>query len=269
MTINVTAPSITAAPVSTNVCANSAATFSVSATGNGPLGYMWRKRGTGWPTGWTLNVGGGGFFVFNSTSNNGGDPASNGGNDINTGGDAWGLFNTGGGVTEALRPFPSALGVGQTFSIDMDNGKFVDGTVGFGLQNSGSGLNRLEIYFVSGNGDYTISDGSGTHDSGVAFTDAGINVLIRLTGADTYAVTITRYIDGASRSFAGTLANSEAVDRVRLFDANGVGGSDRDLYFNNLRVGCADDNAADAAYNSGWNNGDNGGQVPPLKYWRL
>jgi hypothetical protein len=260
--VNTNAPSISAGPASTNACQNGAATFSVTAGGNSPLSYMWRKRGTGWAGGWTLNAGGGGLFVSDSTTNNGGDPASNGGNDINTGGRAWGLFNTGGDVTEALRPLPAALGAGQTLAIDMDNGKFVDGTVGFGLQNSGSNSNRLQIYFVGGNGDYTISDGTGTHDSGVAFTDAGIHVLVRLTGADTYAVTITRYIDGSTQSFAGALSNSGVVDRVRLFDANGVGGSDRNLYFNGLRVACADDNAADAAYNGGWSNGSNGGQMP-------
>jgi len=262
VSISTNAPSVSAAPVSTNVCQNGAATFSVSASGNGPLSYMWRKRGTGWPSGWTLNAGGGGFFTDTSTDNDNFQPASNGGNDIDTSGRSWGLYNTGGNVTEALRPFPAALGVGQTFSMDMDNGASVVGTVGFGLQDSSSGSNRLEIYFVGGNGDYTINDANGEHDSGVPFTWAGINVLVRLTSSTTYAVTITRYIDGQSASFAGTLLNAGQVDQVRLFDANGAGGNPNNLFFNSVRVACADDNAADTAYNSGWNNGSNGGQVP-------
>ncbi len=262
VTINTNAPSIAVQPLSTNVCQTSSADFSVSASGNGSLGYAWRKRGTGWPNGWALNNGGGGFFMASSTGNDNSQPASNGGNDIDTGGRSWGMYNTNGVVTEALRPFPAALGMGQTFSIDMDNGDSVVGTVGFGLQDSGSGSNRLEIYFVGGRGDYTINDANGEHDSGVPFTWAGINVLFRLTSSNTYAVTITRYIDGAGASFAGTLNNAGSVDRLRLFDANGAGGSANDLYFNNLRVASADDNAADAAYSGGWNNGNNGGQVP-------
>ena len=179
-----------------------------------------------------------------------------------TGGQSWGLYNTGGDVTEALRPFPAALGVGQTFSMDMDNGDSVVGTVGFGLQDSSSGSNRLEVYFVGGRGDYTIHDATGEHDSGIPFTWAGINVLARLTSSNTYAVTIKRYIDGQSASFAGTLLNSGQIDQVRLFDANGAGGAPNNLFFNSVRVASADDNAADAAYSGGWTNGSNGGQIP-------
>src|SRR5208282_882948 len=148
VTINTNAPSITSEPVGTNVCVGGTADFSVAATGNGSLGYAWRLRGAGWPSGWTLNAGGGGFFTDTSTDNDNFQPASNGGNDIDTGGRSWGMYNTGGDVTEALRPFPAALGVGQTFSMDMDNGDSVVGTVGFGLQDSSSGSNRLEVYFV-------------------------------------------------------------------------------------------------------------------------
>ncbi len=262
VSVNTTAPSISAEPASTNVCQGGTASFSVSATGNGTLGYAWRKRGTGWANGWSLNSGDGGFFTASSTGNDNSQPASNGGQDINTGGIAWGMFNTGPGVTEALRQFNAPLPVGQTFAMDMDNGASVVGTVGFGLQDSSSGSNRLEVYFVGGRSDYTINDANGEHDSGVPFMWAGINVQVRLTSTNTYAVTITRYIDGQSGSFAGTLNNVGVVDRLRLFDANGAGGSANDLYFNSLRVASADDNAADAAYSGGWTDGANGGQMP-------
>ena len=262
VTINTNAPSLTSEPVSTNVCAGGTASFSAAATGNGSLSYAWRLRSTGWPSGWMLNAGGGGFFMDTSTDNDNSQPASNGGNDIDTGGQSWGLYNTGGDVTEALRPFPAALGVGQTFSMDMDNGDSVVGTVGFGLQDSSSGSNRLEVYFVGGQTDYTIHDATGEHDSGVPFTWAGINVLVRLTSSNTYAVTIQRYIDGQSASLAGTLLNDGQVDQVRLFDANGAGGNANNLFFNSVRVASADDNAADPAYSGGWTNGSNGGQVP-------
>ncbi len=233
------APVITADPVGTNVCEGSLATFSAAATGNGSLGYAWRKRGTGWANGWTLNNGDGGFFTASSTGNDNSQTNSNSGQDIDTGGSAWGLSNAGPNVTEALRLFNAPLSAGQTFAIDMDNGASVVGTVGFGLQDSSSGSNRLEVYFVGGQTDYTINDANGEHDSGVPFTWAGINVLVRLTSTNTYAVTITRYLDGQSGSFAGTLSNTGVVDRVALFDANGAGGATNDLYFNSIRVASA------------------------------
>ncbi len=262
VTANTVAPVITAEPISTNVCEGTTATFSVAATGNGTLGYAWRKRGTGWAGGWTLNNGDGGFFTASSTGNDNSQTNSNNGQDIDTAGNAWGLSNAGPNVTEALRLFDTPLSAGQTFAIDMDSGANSAGIVGFGLQDSASGSNRLEVYFVGGQTDYTINDANGEHDSGVPFTWAGINVLVRLTGTNTYAVTITRYLDGQSGSFAGTLNNTGLVDSVRLFDANGGSDPTNDLYFNNLRVASADDNAADAAYSGGWSNGANGGQVP-------
>ncbi len=262
VTVNTTAPVVSAEPIGTNVCEGSTATFSVAATGNDSLGYAWRKRGTGWTDGWTLNAGDGGFFTASSTGNDNSLTNSNSGQDIDTGGSAWGLSNAGPNVTEALRIFNAPLSVGQTFAIDMDNGAGVAGIVGFGLQDSASGSNRLEVYFVGGQTDYTINDANGEHDSGVPFTWAGINVLVRLTSTNTYAMTITRYLDGQSDSFAGTLNNSGLADSVRLFDADGGSDPTNDLYFNNIRVASADDNAGDAAYSGGWSNGANGGQMP-------
>jgi hypothetical protein len=140
VSVNVTPPVLGVAPVSTNICAGGAASFSVVATGNGPLAYAWRKR-----------------------------------------------------------------------------------------------------------------------DSGLAFTTNGVHVFVRLTGADTYAATLTHLGDSQTVTLTGTLANTGVVDRVRLFNTNGPPDA---VYFNNLRVGCADDNAAAAAYAGGWTNGSNGGQSP-------
>ncbi len=262
VSVNTTAPVVTADQSARMFARRSSVTFSAAATGNGSLGYAWRKRGTGWANGWTLNNGGGGFFTSSSTGNDNSQTNSNSGQDIDTGGSAWGLSNAGPNVTEALRLFNAPLTAGQTFAIDMDNGASVVGTVGFGLQDSSSGSNRMEVYFVGGQTDYTINDANGEHDSGVPFTWAGINVLVRLTSTNTYAVTITRYLDGQSGSFAGTLNNNGLVDSVRLFDADGGSDPTNDLYFNSIRVASADDNAADAAYGGGWSNGANGGQVP-------
>src|SRR5207248_2671982 len=132
----------------------------------GSLNYAWRKRGAGWggSGAWTLSTGSGSgaFYVGSSTDNDNNETASNGGNDINTSGKAWGIYNSG-GVSDAVRNF-SGLTVGRSVSLDIDNGS-INGTVGFGVQNS-SGENRLEFYFHGGDANYTVNDGA-THDSGI------------------------------------------------------------------------------------------------------
>ncbi len=259
-------PGISASPTNLTVCLDNPATFNVSATGAG-LNYFWRKRDTGWGGGgWTLNAGGGGFFIADSTQNDSGDPASNGGHDINSANNVtWGLYNNSGALTEALRPFNATLGVGQQFAIDMDNGNVPSGSVGFGLQNTATSSNRFEIYFRSGQTNYKIDDNSGEVDTGMSFTRSGIHVLFTLTGTNSYSVTITKYIDGTTVTFSGTLisTSSTGIDRLRLFNAIGAGGQANNVYFNNVLFNTEDDNVAAAAYNTGnWTSGEDGGQAP-------
>ncbi len=145
----------------------------------------------GWQTGdnggfglsaWTLqNAASSDFFITSSTVN--GDGADNGvisgtasDGDINTpdrpadqdGSDnAWGMRNEdGGAAADALRTFNKPMSVGFTFSIDMDNG-FIDTgeTQGFGLQNSTSGENKFEFFFVGGASTYSYVDETGSHSS--------------------------------------------------------------------------------------------------------
>jgi autotransporter-associated beta strand protein len=254
-------------PSSQAVCSSSSATISVTASG-GSVNYAWRKRGTGWGTGngWVLSgTGSTAHFIGSSTDNDSGDTASNGGNDINTSGKAWAIFNNG-GVADSVRTFSSPLAVGQTFSVDMDNGNIQGGgTVGLGLQTS-TGQNRLEFYFAGGDTDYTVNDGS-PHDSGISFTRTGVNVLVRLTGTDSYRITIKRYSDNATATLTGTLEGTAgtSIAQVRLFNASagdcGFGCNNNTLYFNNLVAGADDDNAA--SY-SAWNTADNFGNGPLL-----
>jgi autotransporter-associated beta strand protein len=253
-----TTPAISSGPTPSSqaACNGGSMNISVSATGD-LLGYAWRKRGTGWggSGSWALNTpsGSGAFYVGSSTDNDNFETASNGGNDINTSGKAWGIYNSG-GVSDAIRNFAN-LAVGQSVSVDMDNGS-IDGTVGLGLQNS-SGQNRLEFYFVGGDSNYTVNDGT-PHNSGIAFTRQGVNVKFTLTGTDTYSITIKRYIDNATATLTGTLSGTAgtAISRIRLFSANGGGGTDHNLYFNNIAAGVDDDNASNY---TAWNSGDNFG----------
>lgn len=264
VTVNA-APSGAVASVSP-VCQGNPAIFSVSNSGGSASGYAWRKRGTGWSTGnaWTFsNSGTGSEFLGSSVDNDNGNTPSNGGNDINTSGKAWAIFNNG-GVSDAVRAFGNGLAVGQAFNLDMDNGNIqTGGTVGFGLQDAG-GTNRIEFYFAGGNANYTVNDGT-AHDTGIGFTRTGVNVQLRLTGTDSYTVTVTRYSDNATATLSGTLGGNAgtAIKRVRLFNANsgdcGFGCNNFTVYFNNLAAGPYDDNAANY---TAWNTGDNFGNGP-------
>ncbi len=264
-TLTALAGGIAAQPVDLAACPGGSAAFGVGAPG--AASFAWRKRGSGWGGGgWTINSGNGGQFVGNSTANNSGDPAANGDNDINSaGGKAWGLYNSGGATTEALRPFAAPIQVGETFSIDLDNGNIAaGGTVGFGLQNAATG-NRLEVFFRTGDSYYTVSDNAGqVNNTGIGFTRSGINVRFTLVSSDTYALVIRRYRDNATASFSGTLRGpaGAAIDRLRLFNSSAGSGSGCDFFFNNISLGAVDDNAANPPYAPGWGTGDDGGQRP-------
>lgn len=194
--------------------------------------------GTGFGA-WTLSGGSNaGFFIGNSKNNGDGDGNNDG--DINTTGDnAWGLYANSGQTASAVRTFNSALSVGQTFTLRMDNGWIEGGgTVGFGLQNASSD-NRFEFFFIGGASKYQRNDNGGVQNTTLDFTDGGLTIVFTLTGADAYSATVTAYYDdntSASDTFSGTLLNSGAIDRLRLFNYNAGSGSQRDAFFNSIAV---------------------------------
>ena len=125
--------------------------------------------GSGWLSGWALtnsstNISHNGHFIGDSSTNGNGDINSDG--DINTTYDkAFGLYANNGEIAAAVRKASSSVAVGQTVSLDLDNG-YIDssGTVGIGLQNE-LGENRFEFYFVGGQDHYTLNDGRGSLNS--------------------------------------------------------------------------------------------------------
>ena len=152
----------------------------VTASGTATIQYAWRKRGAGWytngtATGWTLTAGGGGFYV-GSSANNGDGSTTN----IDTGGNAWGMYNSSGGTAEAVRNF-TAMNTGDVFYVQIDNGWVGSSmSVGFSLQNS-SGQNMLEFYFTGGASYYKINKSGGVVDSTVPYTDDGLEITLTNT----------------------------------------------------------------------------------------
>lgn len=191
--------------------------------------------------GWTNGLNGGNGFNAWSLS-----PASNTGNagffigssNINTGGESWGTYANSGQTASAVRPFSADLPVGGTVSFSMDNGNIqTGGTVGWGLQNS-SGNNLLEFYFVGGQTDYKINNSAGEQGTGIGFTNGGLTMQFTLQTATTYQLVVTP-LGGSSSTFSGSLKNpagGQAVNRLRLFNANAGSGSANDAFYNSLSV---------------------------------
>jgi hypothetical protein len=202
----------------------------------------------GWQNG---DNGGSGFNAWTNIGNQsgsgsgGGFLASNNSNSqINSSGEAWGIFGNGGGVGQAFRPFApgSTLQPGWTFSLDMDNG-FIDtgGTVGFGLQNSSS-QNLAEFFFVGGDPSYKVNRSGGSVASGVGFTNQGLHLSFTLTSANSFSMQIDQLSDGLGTNVTTVSGNlisqtgGQSVAQLRLFNANAGFNGDHDAFFNNLSI---------------------------------
>jgi hypothetical protein len=197
--------------------------------------------------GWQVGDNGGTGFAAWSTINNSAGGGSGGGflanmsgdSQINTSAKAFGIFGNGGGVGQAIRSFSSALNVTDTISLAMDNG-LVDGggTVGFGLQNS-SGTNLFEFFFVGGTSEYRVNRAGGVVDTGVGFTNAGLQLSFTLTDADSFTFSIDRLTDGLGTNVAtvtGDLLAAGSISRMRLFNANAGFNDDHNAFFNSFEV---------------------------------
>jgi hypothetical protein len=209
-------------------------------------------------SGWTAGSNGGSGFgawsfvtnapgskgTFLSSSGNNGDGDGNSSGDINTANRAWGAFANGGGEIFAVRPFTGgALAVGQTFSMNMDNG-FIDsgGVVGIRLTSSLSTITNatreFEFRFVGGNSFYDVISNP-NQTSTLGFTDGGLNLVFQLNSPTTYSLSVTRFHDTASPivwNTTGTLVSGNPILGVALRNQNAGSNSQRDGYFNSMSI---------------------------------
>ncbi len=190
----------------------------------------------------------GAFFIFMGDSTVNGDGLDDGlpvgvpgDGDINTasadGPRAWGLDadpTAGASLAEAFRPFDTPLLVGETFSINMDNG-FVaaGGAAGFGLLSAG--VARFE--FFAGPGGYFVFDAAGFTAAPVPFTTEGLTIAFTLLTPATYMITVTPFGAASIVSPILGLAAGGAIDTVRIFDfGSGPGGGPANIYFNSMSI---------------------------------
>lgn len=179
-----------------------------------------------------------GFGVFNTSGGSGASSGTfTGASDI--GNPSWGFYASNNETSQALYDFAGgALTVGQTVSFQIDNGNIQPGgTVGFGLQNIGSGQNRFETYFSGGQSNYSRLDSAGVSSTGVGFTSSGLTFAFTLTGADTYSIDITP-IGSSTTTLTGTLGGNagSGVDRLRFFNFNAGPGGGSDAFLNNIEI---------------------------------
>lgn len=210
-----------------NAYDNAAATAYDSGWNNG-------TNGGGGFGAWILsNTGSGGRFIGNSAGNGSGSSGN-----INTSGEAFGMWASTGGVSEAIRSFNGTpLQQGQSFYIRMDNG-FIQagGTVGLGLQNA-SGANRIEFFFVGGQSNYKVNNTVTSTDTGVGFTADGLRLQFTIAPTNQVRV-IVRNNAGSSTLFDQliSVANNTDITRFRLFNANAGSGGSHDAFFNEMAV---------------------------------
>jgi hypothetical protein len=150
---------------------------------------------------------------------------------------SWGMWS-GGGVTDAIRPFTAGpLTIGQTFQVDFDNGFVPNGnTIGVGLYNAAN-QPLWEVLFFGGGANYVNNDAAGLVPTTVPYGDEGLNVIFTLTGAATYTMTLTRR-DGVSQVINGNLINvaDQNIAQFRAFTANGIGDEQNDFFINSMSV---------------------------------
>lgn len=205
---------------------------------NGGFGFgPWQISATGANSGW---------FIGDSNGN-----GSGAGPGINTPVNrAWGMWandSSGGsnppgpGAVVASRRFANGpMNVGDTFSIDIDNGWIDNGrSVGFGLA-SPTGMWQFEFMFAGGGQFYLTNDSAGLVATTLGFTDGGLRTTFTKTGLFSYDFTATRLSDNVSitRSFTirGITNNDSLIDSMYLWNLTAGFNSPRDFYANRMNL---------------------------------
>ena len=160
---------------------------------------------------------------------------------------AWGSYANGDGFNqfEAYRGFAgnSLTQSGDTFNVSFEHGGITQGgSVGFVLRNQNihntigdyNQQSRFEFGFIGGGQHYSIFDGQGVIDTGIDYTDAGLNITFSLLSADLYQLDIFNAFDNSFvQSRNGSLMGSGNIDSVSLYNRDA--GNDN-AYFNSLSI---------------------------------
>ena len=163
---------------------------------------------------------------------------------MDTAGISWGLYANSGQMTSDTYVFNSSMSIGDSVSISVGLG-FVSagGAVGFGLQNS-SHINLFETYYIGSDATdaWKINDAEGQEsitgvDTGFVESTWQVNhhfltFEFTLLAVDRYSLTV----NGDAITNANLNLVASDIDRIRVFNFNAGGGSDRNQYFNSLTL---------------------------------
>ena len=171
-----------------------------------------------------------GGFLANKTSNTDLNHAASSPNNK-----AWGSYANGSGFNqfEAYRGFGlnGLETTGDKFKFSFEHGDIEQGgSVGFSLRNQNihdnigdyNQLSRFEFGFVGGGTNYSIWDGyNGQIDTGIAFSNEGLNVVFTLLTSNIYNLDIY-HANGNQfiKSMNGTLKGSGSLDSLAFYNRN-------------------------------------------------
>lgn len=159
---------------------------------------------------------------------------------------AWGSYANGNGFNqfEAYRGFGSnsLSNSGDSFQLSFEHGGIVNGgSVGFVLRNQNihnaigdyGQQSRFEFGFMGSGNNYMLYDNYGAIDTGIKFTDAGLNLTLTLLSADQYQLDIFNANGNVLlQSRNGILKGSGSINSVALYNRD----AGSNAYFNNLTI---------------------------------
>lgn len=203
---------LSSANAATNITYSASASPDANPDGNSGSVNVWT----------TSNTGVSGFFLGNSANNAGGSAAG-------AGTSAWAVYAQSLSNAFATHTFSGgALAVGQTVSLDFDNGWLVDfAVVGIKLRNGSTDL--MTFSFTGGQSNYARTDAGGTASTTEGFTGNGGTFSFTLNSATSYSSSFR------SASWSGSISNL-AVDNIQVFNIGAGTGANHDVFFNNLTV---------------------------------
>ncbi|HMO51365.1 MAG TPA: alpha-amylase family glycosyl hydrolase [Kiritimatiellia bacterium] len=187
----------------------------------------------GWQNG---DNGGTGFdgWILSTTGPNAGHFRATAANNsrLNIGPDAWGLWANSGNTANAYRPFGFALRSGDTVRVAFEN-NWIGTTysAGIALLNDQNEY-LVEFYFTGGLSTYRLNDSVLNRDTGISYTDTGLNLAFTLVGTNTYL------LRAGSTTLSGTFAarTSGSATRLRAWNFSAGPGEDYNVYVNYLSI---------------------------------
>jgi hypothetical protein len=118
---------------------------------------------------------------------------------------------------------------GDSFALRFDNNWIDNGSeTGFTLTDN-SGNVKFRFYFVGGQNNYRINDATTGRESGIAYTESGLNLVFTLTSANTYTLST------GSTNITGALATAGgAISRLVVENKNAGPNTERNLYIGSM-----------------------------------